>query len=346
MIIAVSNRRKPRRQVPLGGPGTTRKPDKLSRPSPLTDEECSCGCGQNAVIQVHPDELVDVLDRNLTADDEWLMTQSFEAQTTGDAQSALDLYLLTPHIVDAPYERQLREVIELGDNGPSWVLNRWVLRQSYLWMLCKRDPRIDTAVCLTLAACYERDPDIDPATLYRLGTLVAASDAVCAELATHMLGGLADYVDAAIGQRLLTGCSMLQAWVDAALRPLRYEGKDCGDILATDLASGLQRRILDLGAMNDVEAGQHLLGRLVPIEQAPGLMFERRPMRVDRETAHDAAAMEAANQHARAPLPGWLCAVARGVRDGRLLPGAVGLVGDTPLTSDVRYEYGKPSPAA
>jgi hypothetical protein len=287
------------------------------------------------VLPVHPDELFDVLDSTLTAGDQRLMTQSVEAQARGDARSALDLYLLTPHILDAPYDRQLHELIELGDDAPSWVLNRWVVRQAYLWMLCRRDPRIDTAVSLALAAGYDLDQDIDPTTLYRLGMLVAATDAVCMELATHMLGGLADYVDAAVDDRLVTRCSMLEAWVDAPLRPLRYEGNDCGDILATSLASGLQRRILDLGAMNDVEEGQHVLGRLVPIEQAPGLMFERRPMRIDEQTARDAAAIDASSGRAGSLLPGWLCAVADGVGDGRLIPGIVGRVGGTPLASDV-----------
>jgi hypothetical protein len=195
-------------------------------------------------------------------------------------------------------------------------------------------------VRLTLISCYELDESLDSAGLFRLGTLVAGCDQVCAELAVHGMSGLRDHVDQVVSERLHLRCSMLDAWLDAPLRPFRHDGHDYGDIIATDLTSVGQTRTLDLGATAGVDVGQHLLGRVVPIEQAPGVMFEERPLYVDAQTALDVATGEHSS-----PLPGWLGAVERGTHAGRL-PCAVGRRAATPLTSDVPYDRGPGSPAA
>ena len=130
------------------------------------------------------------------------------------------------------------------------------------------------------------------------------------------------------------------------MRPLRYEGKDCGDILVTDLVSGEQRRVLDLGGMSGACKGQDVLGRLVPVDQAPGLMFEERPLLIDAQTARVAASWDPGFTDGGMRLPGWVCALGDGVREGRLEDGVVALAGGTPLGSDVPYEFGNRTPAA
>ncbi len=118
------------------------------------------------------------------------MVRSLAAEAEGDAQADLDLYWQTPHIVRAPHELYLRELIALGAAAPSWVVNRWVVQHASLWMLLSHDPRTDDAVRLALMTCYELDQDLDSAGLFRLGTQVAACDWVYAELALHEMSGL------------------------------------------------------------------------------------------------------------------------------------------------------------
>lgn len=151
---------------------------------------CTCGCGDTDVVAVPSDELVDYFERTRTPEDEELMVRSLAAEAEGDAQAALDLYWQTPHIVRAPHELYLRELIALGAAAPSWVVNRWVVQHASLWMLLSHDPRTDDAVRLALMTCYELDQDLDSAGLFRLGTQVAACDWVYAELALHEMSGL------------------------------------------------------------------------------------------------------------------------------------------------------------
>jgi hypothetical protein len=221
------------------------------------------------VVAVPSDELLDYFERTRTPEDEELMVRSLAAEAEGDAQAALDLYRQTPHIVRAPHELYLRELIALGAAAPSWVVNRWVVQQASLWMLLSHDLRTDDAVRLALMTCYELDQDLDSAGLFRL---------------------------------------------------------------VSDLVTGRRLQLLDIGAMVGADVGQHMLGRAVPIEQAPGLMFETRPRCVDQQTALDAATRRRVDL-----LPGWLIAIGCGIDDGRL-PYAVGRMGGTPLSSDVPHD--------
>lgn len=274
-------------------------------------------------------ELIAYLDSTRTRADEELMLASLRAEGDNDPQTALDLYLQTARIVGAPHERNLRDLIRLGADTPSWAVARWVVDQAGLWMLMTKDPRTDDAVRLTMAAAYPELAELDAQGIYELGTRIAACDRLYSELVLYEMAGLADYVDAVAGDALLSRAPFVGSWSHTGLGAYRYEEVVDNRIVVTDLAVDEPVELLHVGCMSGAAPGQHVLGRVVPIADDPGLMFARRPVAVDRETAYATLVSPDA-----APFPGWLLAVGNGVDDGRLPP-RFGVVGPTPLTSDI-----------
>ena len=82
--------------------------------------------------------------------------------------------------------------------------------------------------------------------------------------------------------------------------------------------------VLDLGVGQQLDLGQHLLGRLVPTRAAPGLVLDWRPLPVPESTARAVA---------RTPSL-WLQVLHRHVVDGRLAL-AFSHQSETLLTSDL-----------
>jgi hypothetical protein len=62
-----------------------------------------------------------------------------------------------------------------------------------------------------------------------------------------------------------------------------------GAIGVTDLSTSEVVEVMDLGLLEQFEAGQHVLGRIVPTSAGPGAMFDWRPLPVTREAAQAVA---------------------------------------------------------
>ena len=222
----------------------------------------------------------------------------------------------------------LAELIDLGDAAPPWALARWASIQAYRWMLNEHDPRTDNAVLTTMMACY---PELDyerplGLSFTEFGTRIAAGDWIAQQIALYEADGLADFLDVRIGDGLLARCGSLANWPESELGGYRLrDGRD-GFLDVRDLGTGKKRQVLNIGALNDRQPGYAVLGRLVPIDVEPGLMFESRPIDVDAETAHGVA---------RADGPeGWLPVLCAGREEGRL-PLHFSQCDVTPLTSDI-----------
>ncbi len=158
-------------------------------------------------------------------------------------------------------------------------------------MLLAQDPRTDTAVRYVLAALY---PDSvarvfqDKLQLQVLGTAIAASDQLVADLALYEFGGLADYIAERAEAGLLDRTDRVRDWVNAQMGAYEFvDFRGCRLVLH-DLVDGGEVEVLNIGAMS--AASEHaLIGRLVPITSEPGLMFAVRPMSVDSGTAQTVA---------------------------------------------------------
>ena len=94
----------------------------------------------------------------------------------------------------------------------------------------------------------------------------------------------------------------------------RVDDRNEPGLVVTDVASGEERAVLDLGTHLLTHPGGHLIGRLVPILEEPGLAFESPPLPVDEGTALEVAALAGQEQ----PADGWVDVVGRARAKGRL----------------------------
>lgn len=258
------------------------------------------------------------------------MIQSVEAAARGDAASALRHELAVSVLPEAPYTQVLREIVSLGDAAPTWVYSRWMTLQAYRWLMTSRSQTVDIAVVDVLAQLHRDIPLGTAEQLFEAGTRIAAGDWVAQQLAVFEYGGLRRFLDTVARPTLTRRADRIQEWALARMAGYRLEGASPDGLVVSDFVDGSTCTVLDLGALTKRDRGTTVIGRLVPIDVEPHLMFESRPLSVDEGTA--AAVTSSHLDHPGDPRC-WLYVLGEACEDGRLAPGfSTGQA--TPLTSD------------
>ena len=101
--------------------------------------------------------------------------------------------------------------------------------------------------------------------------------------------------------------------MDAAIGAYQVEERPDGGVVVTDLSVGEVVAVLDIGSEMVTEPGGFLIGRLVPIDERPGLVFESPPLAVDEQSAREIAALRPAGSGDR-----WVDVLARARAAGRV----------------------------
>lgn len=307
--------RKRRRRTPA--------PDRLrrrGRPAPTPpDEEC---------FELTGPEIVAQIDEIATPEDVTAFSDYIDAEAAGDPVLAAECYRRGLQIEGTPHLAHLAELVDLGEEAPSWALARWATGQAHRWMLFERDPRIENAVLSTIVACYPEVVDERPLGLSftEFGTRLASSDWIAGQIAVYETDGLADFLDVKISDGLLARCGPLTAWTGSELGGYRIRRGRHGFLDVRDLRDGSRHQVLDIGALVDRGSGCPVLGRLMPIDVEPGLVFESRPLDVDDETALGVARADGPEE--------WMGVLRAGREEGRL-PLHFSQAAATPLTSDI-----------
>lgn len=273
-------------------------------------------------------ELLTQIQELTTSEDVQALRDSVEASAAGDPALARVCLRRGLVVQGSPELAHLDELVDLGDETPSWALARWVSHQAYRWMLVEKDPRTDDAVLTVMAVCY---PDVDldrplGLSLGEFGTRIMASEWIAQQLAVYEELGLDDFLDVKIHESLRARCGPVHRWPGTHLGGYRIDGTERGMLQLTDLRDGRRRTALDLGATSDRGPGCTVLGRLVPIDADPGCFFESRPLDVDQDTAIGVARSEGVDE--------WLSVLHRARVAGRL-PLHFSQKSATPLTSDI-----------
>ncbi|GAB3253982.1 hypothetical protein [Nocardioides dilutus] len=282
------------------------------------------------VATVRPGQDVDHL---ITEDDVELLRAEIDAGARGDALAAYNFQQSGLQVEGGRYPFMLRELVVLGEEAPPWMYSRWCLDLAYRWMLVEHDTRVDDAVKqLMLMAHWDLAEPLldDPVAFAELGTRIAAGDRLCEELALHEYGGIYDYIDIKAENGLLDRCDHVVEWAFAELGG--YVIKDAvGPLLrVVDLADNGEIEVLNIGALADRERDEPVIGRLGPISSGPGLMFQKRPISVDLETAQGVANSDGPQDD----WPLWVPAVTNGCHQGRL-PSGFSVVNHTLYSSDI-----------
>lgn len=269
----------------------------------------------------------------LTDDDVELMRAEIDAGARGDALAAFDCHEAGLQMEGDRYRYMLRELVVLGDEAPPWIYSRWCLDLAYRWMLFEEDPRVGDAVeqLMVMSHWAEAEPLLaDPVGLKELGNRIAAGDRLAEELALQEYGGIYDFLEVKAEDGLLDRCDHIAEWAVAELGG--YVIKDAvGPLLhVVDLADDSEIEVLNIGALTDRGRDAPVIGRLGPISTAPGLMFQKRPISVDLETARGVANSEGPQDD----WPLWVPAVTHGCQEGRL-PHGFSYGGRTLYSSDL-----------
>ena len=257
--------------------------------------------------------------------------ESADAELRGDAATALSLHRSVPFFTRSTHGDRLQQLADLGSDAPGWMVNRWVTVQARRRMWTGGDPAgANRALQLLVPLLY---PDHIP--FERIGCRhpeqvipwINELDWVVRQADVYDLGALRRFLNDHAAPELLVRTDEIIGWAEAPMRACRVDYVDperTRPMRARDLTSGEVLELLDLGAA--VASGQHVLGRVVPISTAPGLMFDWRPMPVSAEAA------EAVAEDPRL----WLTTINSLLVEGVLEPGFAHLP-EASLTSDLDY---------
>lgn len=237
------------------------------------------------------------------------------AERAGDAATALEYHQGIPMFRRSAHRATLAQLADLAQEMTPWLWARWVAYQ------CTRAEDTGTAcgVIVRLALDYTRrmfhgdamaqayDDGGDPVPLI---ANIMGEDWVYHQICTYELGGLERFLDTMVTGRLRDECGLARSWVDARMGGYRLESSSAGRLVVRDLARDQPIELLDLGARLHAGSEGWLLGRLVPSGTSPALMFDTRPLAVDRQTATEAAMVD---RHGS-----WVRALDRAIRTGRV----------------------------
>lgn len=248
------------------------------------------------------------------------MQLALDAEARGDAHAAWEHHMSGLIVEESLTHHCLLEMARLGDDAPAWMCSRWAVDQTLRWMLIAEDPRCDELVRTVMVCLHfkEVEPLLqDPVALKEYGTAIAASDWVYQQLAAYEAGGLRDYLDVRAEPGLLNRLDQIDEWERAAVTAYELIGVRNDVLQARRMTDDEPVELLNLGAMNDLGPNDTVIGRVVPTSVFPFLMFESRPLSVDRETAEDVAQRMEGDDDL-----GWLWALASAYEHGRLPAGS------------------------
>jgi hypothetical protein len=258
---------------------------------------------------------------------------SADAELRGDAAEALRLHRSVPFFRQSTHGDRLEQLAGLGDRAPGWLVNRWLTVQARRRVWSGGDEAAtQRTLQLVLPLIYPEGIPFE-----RIGCshpeqvipFVNELDWVVRQADVYELGALRRLVGGIASPELLERADQIGAWCSAPMRACRVERVDPADgrtIEVLDLATGQRVELLDLGGSSELERGEHLLGRIVPISQAAEAMFDWPALPVT-----EAAAVAVAADPRR-----WLTTLHTLARDGRLVPGFSHRP-EPSLTSDLPY---------
>jgi hypothetical protein len=185
----------------------------------------------------------------------------------------------------------------LGPELPRWMVSRWLVALSHDCLGRRRDRQRRRALEIALGVRGGRDgsptggdaqahPDRTDHDLLDHDFL--DHDWVYRHVATYELGGLARFVRLRAAPELVTRADRIHEWARAPMAGLRLVERACAITTWERLDTGERLELANVGSAALVADGEHVLGRLVPVEE--GLMLEGAPVVVPRAVAEQVAA--------------------------------------------------------
>lgn len=254
------------------------------------------------------------------------------AERRGDWAEALGEYRRIPMFRDSTHGEQLHVMATLAGDAPGWVVARWLTVLARRHSDDQKRSQVAFRASMSLAHPHGVDLEALDVTYPQQATAqLWGRDWMMRQLEVYELCALAELLlpyppPVGLDRDLVASAGPVAEWSQASMGGYRLGQLHDEVRTLHDAHTGAPREVLDLGLGEQVPEGSHVLGRLVPIAQEPGLVFESRPLTVDEATA---AAV------ARRP-PDWPEILATGIASRRL-PAGCTLQPDPSLTADLPH---------
>ena len=220
------------------------------------------------------------------------MQAANDAEVRGDADGALRI--MSANLIGSDGRifwnpdrmGRLLQIVRFGPILPRWAISRWILEQALIHLDPVLRPAHEEAMRIAidlrggLSALAGADP-IDAQVK------VMDHDWVHRQLLLYDYGGLARFLEAGATPDLIAGGDSIAEWCDAPLRAMRLEARAPSVLRWTDIATGDELVVPNLGAAVLESPGEHVLARVVPTETGP--MFDGVPLGVAEATARTVA---------------------------------------------------------
>lgn len=254
------------------------------------------------------------------------------AELRGDWAGALTHYRRVPMFAQSTHGEQLEVMAALGDDAPGWLVARW------LTVLARRhsddQQRSKVAFRAVMALAHPRGVDLGKLGVShpeQASAQVWGRDWMVRQLEVYELTGLLHLLlpyppPVGLARELVARAGPVSEWGYAAMGGYRLGAVDDQVRTVHDAHTGATREVLDLGLGEQLTEDGHVLGRLVPIDAQPGLVFESPPLDVDEATAVAVA---------KHPTD-WPEILAIGIASGRL-PAGCTLQPDASPTADLPH---------
>lgn len=250
-----------------------------------------------------------------------------QAEWNGDLEQAYAFHRGIPAFDRGRHRSMLRQVTAYADSFTPWLWARWAV---YAASRCEATDTgtaalrhattrevIDLFHCDAMDDAFQRGGDP-----IQVAARVAGESWAYRQLCIDT-GVLASFMAELAGGALVDAGPLVSSWVETPVKGYEILPRD-GALRVRDLESGDVVAPLDLGAGcgEGREKGLHVLGRLVPTGEGDRLMFDTRPLAVDRRTAQ------------RVARDGWDEALIAALEDGRMREEQL-MSEDLELASDV-----------
>jgi hypothetical protein len=228
----------------------------------------------------------------------WLdaMFAADAAERRGDAGEALRLMAGRAIGPDGkPFWRpwrvqRLSQVAMLGSALPAWGVSRWIAAQAHDTFGEPGDRRRKRCEELALEVRGGLAGLSTHGEQDARGKLMD-HDWVYRQLFLYELSGLSDFVRRAAAPDLLVGADHIHDWAKAPMTALRLVERRAATIIWECVETGANAALPNIGSAAMVIPGEHVIGRLVPVED--GMMLEGTPLVVPecvaRQVADDSA---------------------------------------------------------
>ncbi len=269
----------------------------------------------------------------MTADDLLAVEECAAAELRGDWATAFERHRSIPMYAESQHGAHLRLMADLGDDAPEWLRARFLTTLVRRWEGYGQPRRAGRVLQQVVPLVYPQGVPFEAigcAHVEQVSAWIFGRDWVVRQADAYELGGLQDLVHLPTASGAVATAPRIAQWAQAPMGGYRIVGADGAELVVADAATGEEFALLDLGLAHHHEVGTHVLGRVVPTSDAPGLLFDWRPLPVDEETAVAVA---------RDPQR-WLKILGARAHWGKL-PEAFSHLSDTSLTADLpRHAWG------